>query len=141
MNPNTIRLIGFDRLEEGRAGGAITPGDLIAATSAGKYVRHGTAGGDCQRQFALEDALQGRTIDDNYATDELVQIGIAKPGDVCYVWLTAGQKVTPVDYLTSTGNGKLKKATGSDFKIAQPLESLDLTSSASPDTRIRARIM
>lgn len=140
LRPHQIQLISNGRREEGRAASAITPGMLIALTAAGAYEPHDASGKRPALLFALEDALQGRTIDDAYATDELVQIGVQVPGDVVFAWLAAGETVTPDMALTSNGDGFLKEAGGSDGVIGNALESMDLSGSDDDDTRIRVRL-
>lgn len=145
--PTRIHLLGNGRHEEAVAAGAITPGMLIAnqsTTDSGgraKVAVHATAGGSSERAFALEDALQGRTISDAYASGELVGYVLAEPGDVVYAWLAAGENVTPADFLSSNGDGRLQKATSDDVKIAVPLEALDLSDSDAVHTRIRVRLL
>lgn len=139
--PTRIQLINTGRHEEGVADGTITPGMLIQLDAAGHVVPHNTATGPAEYAFALEDALQGRTIADNYVSGELVQIGQQQPGDVIYAWLRAGETVTPADFLTSDGTGRLKKASGTHTRLSVPLETLDLTGSGHDHTRIRVRLL
>lgn len=141
LRAHTIKLIGDGRYEEGIAAGAITPGHLIAPDSTGKYVVHGTAGAKTGALFACEDSFQGHTIDDAYAATDLVQIYVAEAGDVVQAWLQDGQNVTPASYLTSNGDGTLKVAGGADIKMFQPLESLDLSGTGTPTSRIRVRVL
>lgn len=139
--PTRIQLIGEGRHEEGRAAGTITPGHLIAFNSAGNLVVHPTAAGPAERLFALEDALQGRGIDDNYVSGELVSYGVQSQGDVVFAILSAGEHCTPNEYLTSNGDGTLKVAGGTDNRIAAPLEEMDLSDTGAVDTRVRVRIL
>lgn len=142
IKAHRILLIGDNaRKEEARAAGAITPGMLVAYNSSGNIIAHGTAGGQAQKTFAEEDALQGRTIDTAYASGELVQLAVCAPGDVVQAWLASGENVTPADFLTSNGDGMLKKASSSDVRIGQPLESMNLSGSDDDDTRIRVRLI
>ncbi len=60
--PKRIHLLGDGRHEEAVAGGTIRPGDLIKLNSDGEVVVHGSAGGNAEALFALEDALQGKEI-------------------------------------------------------------------------------
>lgn len=140
--PKRIHLRGPHAVhEEARAGGAIRPGDLIDVNSSGKVVKHPTAGGWAEKAFALEDALQGRSIDDNYAADELVSFTICKPGDIVYAWLSGGEVTTLDDFLTSNGDGALKVASSTDQRIAKVLEAVDASDSNDVDERIRVRIL
>lgn len=142
LRAHRILLIGDNaRKEEARAGGAITPGMLIAYDTDGTVIPHADDGGPTQKTFAEEDSLQGRTIDKDYAEGELVQLAVCGQGDVVQAWLASGESVTPADFLTSNGDGFLKKATSTDVRIAQPLESMALTGSDDDDTRIRVRVV
>lgn len=140
--PKRIHLLGPGRHEEAYAAAALTPGHLLATNSDGKVLKHATAGGKAERLFALEDALQGRTINTAYAADELVGIVVAAPGDVVYAWLSEGENVTPASLLTSNGDGTLKVAGGSDEIIAKSMETLDKSDSGlEGDGRLVVRIL
>lgn len=140
-NPKRIHLLGSGRHEEAIAAAIITPGMLLAQNSDGKLIPHGSAGGPAERNYALEDALQGRTIDDNYAADELVGFVSGSPGDVVYALLSGGEIVTLDDFLTSNGDGTLKVASGSDARIAVPLDAVDASDSNDVNERIRVRLL
>jgi hypothetical protein len=147
LRPHRIHLLGDGRHEEGIASGVIRPGDLLAVTNDDasaprlKYIRHADAGGVAERAFALEDALQGRSIDTNYADGEVVSLVLAEPGDVVFATLAVGENVETGDALTSNGDGTLK-VSSSDAPIAIALEAMDLSDSDTDgDTRIRVRIL
>jgi hypothetical protein len=139
--PKRIHLTGSGRIEEGTAGGSITPGHLIQLNSSGNLVVHATAGGPAEKAFALEDALQGKEIGDAYSSGNRVSYVLAAPGDVVYAFLAAGQNAAVGSYLTSNGNGALKVASGTDTRLAVALEALDLTASGATTSRIRVRIL
>lgn len=109
--PKTIKLKRYNEIEMERvANAAITPGMLVELMSTNKVRKHATAGGNITpAMFALEDELQGRTIDTDYAAAELVKLGIFRPGDVVYAILADGQSVAVGDPLESAGNGYLQK--------------------------------
>lgn len=131
------------RYEEGRAGAVITPGMLIALNSSGVYVPHATADSIAERNFAIEDALQGNTIDDNYASGDLVRFIIAGRGDVVLAILEAGQNVTDGALLASDGTGGLQAAAADSDAVAVALEDRDASASAATleDRRVRVRIL
>lgn len=142
--PKRIHLLNSaqGRYEEGRGSGVIKPGMLLGNTStAGQVIAHQSAATFAERNFALENALQGKTIDDNYADGDLVFIINANPGDVVYAWLAAGESVTPADSLTSNGDGTLKKASGTNYRVGVPLETVDNDATDAEDVRIRVRIL
>lgn len=139
--PKRIHLRGTGRHEEAIAGAAVRPGDLIDVASTGKVVKHPTAGGWAEKAFALEDALQGNSIDDNYALNDRVSFVIAQPGDIVYAWLSGGETTTLDDFLTSNGDGALKVASSTDIRVAKALEAVDASDSNDVDERIKIRIL
>lgn len=109
---NTIKLKKYqDIIEEYEAASAITPGNLIELSSAGKVQNHATAGGEVLPMFALEDELQGNGIEDAYASGDKVQCWVAQRGEIVYARLADGESVAIGDFLVSNGNGCLKKHT------------------------------
>lgn len=141
LRPTRILLKGTNVFEEGRAAAIITPGAMVALNSSGDLIPHNVAGGAAEKQFAVEDALQGRTISNDYAIGELVFTTIAKPGDVVFAWLAAGKTVVPGTALTSNGDGTLKPAAGTDSIVGRSLETLSTTATAAPSARLRVRIV
>lgn len=160
---DTIVLVGDlnHQPEESRAGATITPGMLLgqtttALTQAGerpRVVPHATAGGPAEKKFAKENGFKGGTmstdmesisgggIDDDYATGDTVLIHTCQPGDVIYALVPASATaIVLTDYLTSNGDGRLKKATSTDIRIAVPLEAVN-NSAVTTDARIRVRIL
>lgn len=161
---NTVVLLGdlWERSEESRAGGAITPGMLLGNTTTAltqpgekpRVVAHATAGGAAEKKFAKEAgayvggnmdvggaSISGGTIDDDYATGDTVFIHHAQPGDEIYAIVADGaDAIVLSDYLTSAGDGTLKKAATTDVRIAVPLEALD-NSAATTNARLPVRIL
>lgn len=110
MAYNTIKVKKYsDVIEEMVASAAITPGMLLIIESTGKVKAHNQADKDAFPIFALEDELQGKGIDDAYATNDPVQCWIPYRGDIVNAILADGQKVVIGDPLTSDGYGRLKK--------------------------------
>jgi hypothetical protein len=100
-------------------------------------LRHASAGVGGAKLVAIEDSLQGRTIDDNYASGERVRFIQALPGSKLYMRLAAGESVTQDEYLTSNGDGTLKVAGGSDAKDFLAAETVDNSDTGATVTRIR----
>lgn len=143
---HTIQLAGDFRREEALAGETISPGHLVEfynASGTGKFRKHATAKGFGERAFAIEDAYQGNTIDDDYASGDLCHVNIAEPGSLIQAWLKAGENVVIGDKLISSGDGTLKKITGTaDLQVfAIALEALDLSASGAVATRIDVRVL
>lgn len=143
MAKNTIKLKKYsDVIEELVAAGTITPGMLLELTSAGKVQAHQNSGQNMLQMFALEDELQGNGIDDDYSSDDPVQVWIPYRGDQVYAILADDENVSTGDYLESNGDGYLKKHeedswesadTGTIYTnqiVAQALEDLDLSGSS-----------
>ena len=122
------------------AGGAITPGHLINLANTGKVVVHASAAGECPPMFAKEDALQGKTIADAYASDDRVFCHQAVSGDEIYAWLEDNHNISIGALLESAGDGTLQALTG-DHAIAQALEAVDTTGAPTAAARIRVKVM
>lgn len=145
--PQTILLKGDFAQYRGSAtaGGTITPGMLLTFEADGDVIAHATAGGTAGEgvhgmMFAIEDSLQGRTIDDNYSATEKVEYHIAQKGDEIYVLLATANNATPATRLTSNGNGAMKVANGTtDQNLMVPVETLNNTSGS--NARLRARVL
>jgi hypothetical protein len=109
---NTIKLKKYqDIIEEYAAAATITPGNLIELTSAGTVQNHSTSGGNALPMFALEDELQGKGIEDDYASGDKVQVWVAQRGEIVYARLAVDENVSIGDFLESNGDGCLKKHT------------------------------
>jgi hypothetical protein len=152
MAKNTIKLKKYvDIINEVEASGVITPGMLLETDSDGKVKAHSSAGGNAVKQFALEDALQGNGIDDDYASGDKVQVWSCVPGEEVYALLKDGENVGIGDFLESAGAGMLQKhVTGSAGEVEYPagivamvLEALDLSGSSGeePTNRVKIRIV
>jgi hypothetical protein len=108
---NSIILEAEDYIyEENVANGAITPGFLLEFSS-GKVQAHSAAGQNAMKMFAIEDSLQGNTVDDDYAADDQVRCGIFKTGHKVLGILKDGENVAEGDPLESAGDGTLQKHT------------------------------
>lgn len=132
MSKNTIIVKNHsDVFEEYIAYEAVYPGHLLALDADLKVKKHATAGGPgTPMMFAVEDALQGKTIDDAYAADDPVQVWIPGRGDDVYAILADGETVVKGGLLESNADGTLKAAS-SGTAIAVALEALDLSGSDS----------
>ena len=162
MAQNTIKLKKYsDVIEEYEAGGTITPGMLLKMNSNGKVVAHDSAGGNVNVvMFALENALEGKGIGDNYSSGDRVQVWIPYRGDEVYAILKDGENVSVGDPLESAGDGSLQKHVADTVQegisgsgevpiygnqiVAIALEALDLSGSSSEpvsERRIKVKIV
>ena len=154
---HTIKIKKYvDIISEYTAGGAITPGNLVELMSTGKIRRHSTAGAPAVKLFALEDELQGKNIDQDYATGTVVQCWWTVPGEEVYALLADAQTIAIGDFLCSDGAGRLTKCLDVSAKgtgapediIAVALQAVDLSTEENSESsakgsfypRIRVRI-
>lgn len=157
--PNTVRLkvSTGGHYGEGRAAGAITPGHLLQRNGDNEFVVHAVAKGIAEKIFATEDVnvLQGKTIDDAFADNDLISYVTAIPGDEIYAWLKDGESVDEGDPLVSAGDGTLQKgaantvaASGNAETLTIPAntiigyanEALNLVGGAAAAGRLRIRV-
>lgn len=145
MAKNTIKVKKYaDVVEEIQATAVeITPGMLLERTSAGLVQACTATTGAVFPMFALEDELQGKGIDDNYAVlqgiDDNYAVGaqiqcwIPGRGDMVYALLEDGEDVEIGDFMESAGNGKLQVLTTGQ-PIAVAVEAVDDSGSSGADT-------
>ena len=163
---NTIKLKKYlDIINERIANAVITPGMLIEIMTTGRVRAHSTAEGNATKTFALEDELQGKGIDDNYAALDRVQEWSAVPGEEVNAILADGYDVDMGDWLASNGDGYLREHTAEAESwdvseagavtvnplqiVAQALEAVDSSGSSGEESsgalgyakRIRVRIV
>jgi len=110
MAANTIKLKKYsDVIIEKIAHATIIPGMLVAFNSDDEVLAHATAGGNVVPiMFAVEDALQGHGIDDDYAAADRVQVWIPGRGDIVNALLRDEQTITIGQFLESDGDGRLQ---------------------------------
>jgi hypothetical protein len=121
-----------DVFEEYTAGGNIYPGMLLLMSAADTVVAHSddAPAGGCLPMFAVEDALQGRDIDDPYVTGDPVKVWIPGRGDEVYAILEDGGNVSVGTYLESNGAGMLQAFSSGNGAVAIALETKDLSESS-----------
>lgn len=151
MAKNTIKIKNYSNTnEELVAAAAITPGNLVEVASTGKVQKHSTAGGNALPKFAVEDELQGKGIDEDYAAADQVQVWTPGRGDMVYALLADGQDVSIGDFLESDGAGKLQAHSPASEGVEYPLgpiavarEAVDMSGSsgADPSGRIIVEIV
>lgn len=105
------------------------PGMLIQMNSDGTVSVQTTAGANVPRMFAIEDALQGYTIDDQYSQGDVVRYVIAYPGMIIRSVIPAGQVTVVGSILQSYGDGSLAPvvASGGDVLYSSVANSTAIT--------------
>ncbi len=145
-DPNTIHLGGgITLVGDLAAGEVITPGALVER-DAGEYDNHSGAAGAAQPAFALEQAMMNAgqdqsphvlTIDFDYASGDLMMVGVGKPGSTFYALLASGESVADGDDLNSAGDGTLQAGAANRVVIANE----DVDNSAGDAPRIRVEVI
>ncbi len=126
---NTILLKGHLSVyyDEAPCATIVSPGMLLDQNASNAIVPHGTANVAAAPMVAIEDALQGKAIEDAYAVNDPVRFQYLQQGNWFQGVLTAGQNVIVGDKVSSGGNGKFIKTTGANIPIARVMEAKDLT--------------
>jgi hypothetical protein len=143
-NPNrTVLLKGDlgDKREEARAAEAISPGMLIEMLSDGTVQKNDTVTGNgLQVLVALEDPFQGRTIDDDYAADDLVSYHVPKKNDKVFLRVpAAASAIVKGAYLQPAAGGTVV-VFAAGVKVARAEEALDNSAGAEVEW-VMARII
>ena len=126
------------RQYEAVANAAITPGNLVELLSTGKVQKQATAAVPTENAYAIEDALQGNDIADDYAAADRVFYVIPHSGDKIYAILADGENASIGSKLESNGSGELRVMdTTSAGALATPdaflgvaMEAVDASDSA-----------
>jgi len=137
---NTIKLKKYnDIINEEVANEAITPGQLVELRSDGKIQKHSTAGDYAATRVALEDELQGNTVEDDYASDDQVQVWDVTPGEEVLVAIESGDSPSVGDKLESAGNGNVTTGTtGNAVKLFVVVDGTKVIDDQS-NHRVKAR--
>lgn len=127
MATETVKVKKYsDVVIERAAAAAITPGHVVELTSSNTVQKCATAGGKWAGLVALEDELQGKGINDNYAAGDRVQVWVAGKGDVVNMLLEDEQTIVIGDYIEVATGGRVRKFT-SGVAIGIAVEAKDLS--------------
>jgi len=123
----TIKIKKYlDIVIEKAAAAAITPGMTLELVAAGTVQKHATAGAIWAGLIALEDAVQGKGIDDNYVAGDKVQVWVACRGEVVNMLLDDEQTIVIGDFLELGSSGRVRKY-NSGVRIGVAVEAKDLS--------------
>lgn len=140
-DPNTIFLGGEQtEINDIAASEAITPGHLVELfNNAGtiRFRKHSSAGGDTARLVALNQSMLNLGVDDDYAADDLVQVGAGRGGSKYWMLIASGQNIVAGQKLESAGNGTLR-AIASGTALFSALENKPNVTAL---TRIRVEVV
>ena len=140
-NRNTILISSLYGAQRDYQNGAtpILPGHIIEHAADGTVAPHGTADGPVHCMVALENDLQGKTWKEEYPAGERVQSMVFLPGDEFMGRISSGENIVRGDYLTSNGDGTLKKyasntaAPHANIIVGIAKESVDMSVSSPSD--------
>jgi len=127
-NINRIMLKCLGHHDEGVADAAILPGEAVELAADGKYDPQASAQADALKgglKIAIEDALQGKTVDDAYASADVLFFYSPLSGDVVHALVKTGEDIDVGDNLVveGGGSGKFVEAAGTETKFQ--LEALE----------------
>jgi len=138
-DPNTV-FLGGTRTQIGdlAASEAITPGHLVERFDNGGVIRWRLATTDIAGPpaVATEQAMVNKGVDDAYAANDLMEVGIGHKGSAWWMFIASGQNVAAGDLLGSAGSGTLK--TGATVARFTALES---KANVTVTTRIRVEAL
>jgi len=128
MTANTIALKCNGPHDEGVCGVAISPGEAVELQADEKYdpmVSAQAAALKRNLQIAKEDGLQGKTVDDAYALDDILFFVSPKSGDHINALVKSGEDIDIGDKLVVEGgtSGLFVEAAGTETKFQ--LEALE----------------
>jgi hypothetical protein len=127
----TIRLRSLDNYtyEENRASATLKPGMCGQLGSDGRIAPIATTAGKIAPQrIVLEDLMRGMTVDDSYASGDLVPNWIPAPGDRANLLVKAAENITYGDKIITSTDGTYIKTTGTPAATYwEARETLDLT--------------
>jgi hypothetical protein len=145
LSKNQIQIKNFGGVlyeERIAAEAGIKPGMLCKVNSAGKVIKHDSAGGKVENLIAIEDSLQGKTVDDAYAINTPVRLVWFRPGEEFHGLADGGTNITLGEQVCSAGNGMHRSASDSGsytaYANAVALEANVSTSHADQLIRMRA---
>lgn len=119
----------------------LKPGMIAALNSSGELIAQVTEGAACEKLIILEDALQGKTVNDTYTAGTVADAAVIFPGSEAQVLLKAGEKVVVGDYVTGSGTSTFQKLEATQVPLAVALEACDLTASDAVDTLVAVRFL
>jgi hypothetical protein len=126
---------------EGEVGAALSPGMAIELQADGAYDPLQAAIGEAVKGeviVAIEDALQGKSVDDAYTVGDPVQYYIPLPGDEMNVLVKDGETIAIGDDLvTEATSGLFVEAAGTEGRYM--FKALEAASPSGANALVRCR--
>ena len=141
-NPETILLKGMPMIKEGQTDEKLSPGHVVEFGGTKEIQKQATAQqANARKAIALENDLEGKTINDEYAVDALVKYALCYSGCEMYVRVAAAAPaIVKNDKLELKGDGTVRKQTNNGVTFAYALEALD-NSTGTKETFIKVEIV
>lgn len=142
----TIVLDGYVTRKEATAAAALSPGHLIKLNTAGKVLKHATAGGTLSPSFAVEYEYDTSDIATAYATGDRVRYVVATTGARIKGKLAASAAAIVIgDYLESAGDGTLRKvstdtATSQDERNSVRFQAVEAVNNSSGSSEVFIKV-
>ena len=128
-----LSKVAVTRQEEYVAGIAgIYPGMLLKLNSSNQVILHTTSGGALGDEVivAIEDYMQGKTVDDVYTISNKVQVAVVSKGDEVNLLIKDGEDIIIGDKIMSNGDGLLIEAAGATVVVGVATGVNDLSGSS-----------
>jgi len=132
MAVNTIVLKGGNHFDEVTLDKIASPGMAIELAADGNYDQVQSAQAEALKQglqkILIEDALQGKTVDDAYAASDKAQAYSAVAGDQLQVLVKDGQTIAIADKLCVEGGGSGLFIEAAGSETAYQVQALEAVS-------------
>jgi hypothetical protein len=145
LSKNQIQIKNFGGVvyeERTAAEAGIMPGMLCRVNSAGKVIKHDAVGGKVENLIAIENSLQGKTVNDVYAINTPVRLVRFRPGEEFFGLADGYTNIALGEQVCSAGNGMHRSASDSGsygaYANAVALEANVSTSHANQLIHLRA---
>lgn len=149
--PRTILLGGPDGghaviVNDQAAGEPIIPGALVrrAQKSAGvvQILKNNGAAVPGQHAVALNASMLNRSVDDPWASGELIEVGILTAGATAWVLIASGATACVAgDFLESAGDGTIRKGTAATAMFVALEDTNNSTGALGNPGRIKAEAL
>lgn len=140
-NPNKIVLGGdYTQVGDLAASETIRPGHLVDRfNNAGviRWRKHATAAIAVAQAVALEQGMLNKSVDDDYAAGDLMEVALLKKGSFAWMFIASGQNIVAGNKLESAGDGTLR-ILAAGVALFSALENKPTVTSL---TRLRAEVI
>lgn len=145
LSKNQIQIKNFGGVvyeERTAAEAGIKPGMLCMVDTSEDAAKHNEEGGRAECLVAIEDSLQGKTVDDAYTISTPVRLVRFRPGEEFFGLLNAHVNVAVGEKMCSYGNGLFRSASDSgSYQAYAVAVALEASAAVVTDVLIRMRAL